>query len=210
MLAAERGHVDLVGLLMQNKARDEITNKAGLPAIHVDTWNNKHTVLNTLLKTKLDVNCVDEFERSQLILAAQKRDMNIASFLLQNDALIDISDDGGRTALHIAAICNDCSMLKMLLMAHADVIAVDRQGYTPVMLTAPKWHQDVSGLFIQNNAFVEEISHKNGRAAIHLATINNHVAVTSTLLEAKVDVNCIDIFGQTPLMLAIQEGHMNL
>ena len=65
------------------------------------------------------------------MLAVQKGDMDIAHLLIQNGAFVDISDEAGQTALHIAVLGNHPSLIEILLAGQVDLNIADNQGILP-------------------------------------------------------------------------------
>lgn len=47
----------------------------------------------------------------------------------------------------------------------------------------------------------------NARTPLHHACENGSLSIVETLLEKNVDLNCIDHFGQTPLILAVRSDN---
>lgn len=71
---------------------------------------------------------------TQLLECASNLEMT--NLLLAHGADVDVRDDDGRTALHMAAQFGALETLQRLLQAHADINAQDKLGLTPLFVSA--------------------------------------------------------------------------
>ena len=208
MVSAQGGREDIAQLLIQHGALANIYNGIGQTALHIATSNNQSLVIKCLVEAHADVNVIDNQGWTPLMIAAQEGYQDIANLLIKLGANVDTSSEIGWTALHIAAFYNSSPVAKCLLMAHADIDAVDTYGTTPLMLSASEGHEDIADLLIQHNALID-ISNGIGLGAFHIAVLSKTPAI-KIMLEAEADVNDADEYGSTPLMVAAQEGHMDV
>jgi|GEM_PF-1952451 len=132
-LAAEKAQPRMVEFLVQKGANIHLRDENGYTALHFAAQNGNPTVVLILLSRIADVNAANHLKITPLHLAVGKGDIEIARILLQHE-YIQVNaaiDQGGMTALHIAAINGNRPMVELLLNHNANVHARDRAGYTP-------------------------------------------------------------------------------
>ena len=133
--------------------------------------------------TKIDINRKDVFDRSPVMFAANFNDVEGLRRLLKQGA--DFTQHGSaRSPLTIAAMCNHTKCIQFLLdeVAGYDVNEIDPKGETSLTVTCYK-------IRFNGNQFATE-------------------AMLLLLDKYKVDVNSTNRFGQTPLMVACNQGHL--
>ncbi|KAM0198492.1 hypothetical protein ACHAPI_004016 [Fusarium lateritium] len=99
------------------------------------------------------------------------------------------------------------SVVKQLILADADVEAVEYDRSTSLHLASRFNHAEVVQLLIGADANIN-IAGLDGYTALYYAVLNNHVEVGRLLDEAGADVNIVDIHGNTALMEACEEGNV--
>jgi ankyrin repeat protein len=82
------------------------------------------------------MNMLGFFPNSPLFLAATFDDVETLKILLDAGADVKEKDQDGLTALHWAVLCNHPQIVKTLAAHGADLNAVDRFGYTPLLYAA--------------------------------------------------------------------------
>ena len=154
-----------------------------------------------------------------LLEAAKVGFYGLAQLVLQRGANPDAKKDNGVTALHLAAKCGKSSkaingshladevdtqgVVSLLLMAGADVNAVDSQGVTPLHLASRSDEPSIVSLLLNEEANVNAVNHE-GKTPLHCAfeiafKPSNREDVIRLLLMARANVNAVDNQGVTPL-----------
>lgn len=130
----------------------------------------------SIQKGIIDVNAVDDMNRSLLINSVIRLNIDYVKILIKNGANINHQDKNGWTALHFAAQDYKPEMANVLIESEADIEAVDIYGNTP--LSKAVFHSRERGeiikLLLKNGANKE---HKNnyGVSPLSLAyTIANY------------------------------------
>lgn len=92
-VASEDEHV--IGLLSGHGYNVDLSGRdKSVTKLHKAAWQGNLEKVKLNLK-KFDINIVDEYNRTPLHLAASQGHTNIVRFLLNNRAILDISDNDG-------------------------------------------------------------------------------------------------------------------
>lgn len=144
---------------------------------------------------------------TMLMHAVRKKNLAIASLLLQNGSLVNADiehekdDLRGRSALHWAILKKDLDMVNLLIMNKADVNKIDHVGNSPLMMAADTGNCDIVRALIYNGANVH-VHDSNGDTALIKAATRDFHQVVSILIDAGSNVNAINDDNETALMVA--------
>jgi hypothetical protein len=138
----------------------------------------------------------------------------------------------GKTALHIATYRGHSDVLLALIHANADVQAQDKSQKSPLDLTANKRCMDVlkatgadgwTQLMIEvENGAADRVQpmiaskvdintrNKSGIAPIYLAVQHGYTAIMNALIEAKADLNVVDLQGRSLIDVADTFIHLKM
>ncbi|MFL6618268.1 MAG: ankyrin repeat domain-containing protein [Povalibacter sp.] len=111
--------------------------------------------------------------------------------------------------LLVACQNGDAAIVNMLLDAHADVNAPDRDGITPVSVCAGSASNEIMKRMIAAGADVEHAD-SNGQTPIMWAAAKGRVENVQLLMENGASINRATQHGFTPLFFAIKSGNPNV
>ena len=105
--------------------------------------NNINELMN-LVEQGVDINWQDSRVEGMTALheAAQKGNIEIVRYLLQNGADINSKNHNGLSPLHIAAYCGEKIIVDTLIAAGAEVNIQAKDNVTPLHAAASMWRQD--------------------------------------------------------------------
>ena len=89
------------------------------------------------------MNSKDEAGYSALHYAARSGNVDICSYLLQNQADVNVTNVGGDTPLHRAAYIGHMELCLLLLQYKADIIAANMDGHSPLHRAAANKQEQV-------------------------------------------------------------------
>lgn len=190
MHSVARTDLQLVALLIEYGADIRICNKDGWNPVALATRTGNQHLLDMLEKHSIS---------KQLLSAWHIRTKN------------------GRTLLHIAAMNGHLHFANRFLddsffAKPLDVHATDVCGVTPFMDAARIDSLEMCQLFRRHHSdgsFNVNQVDASGRSALHTAAQANATSVVKYLVnELQCDINLEDVWHQTPLFLAVREGHI--
>lgn len=117
---------------------------------------------------------------------------------------------GGLTVLHLAAYEGQCGAVTALLQAGV-LPHMREQGRTAMMLAIERNHLVVVRVLATEDEYWAGSTDAEKRSVLHHEAAAGNTAVMKILLESphNTGFNRSDINGYTPLMCAIQHGHMD-
>ena len=173
-------------------------------------------VICTLLQNGCIVSILTREEQENLFhLACREGDVFVVRTLLENGCTVSIlSTDEQENLFHLAChegdvfvVCtlirNSCSVMKLtqedlLWCVH---ILSNQKIEELLQCACREGHIFVAHTLLQNSCQVE------GERLLHLACLEGDACVVETLLASSCDVNCVDLGGFTPLMVATVNDH---
>jgi len=106
--------------------------------------------------------------KSALIVAIQKGKQEVATFLLNEGASLDVQDEFGWTALMFAARFDMPSLAQALIKKGAKLNLRNKDGFTALMFACDYCQPETAMLMLQNEAKVDLVNN-NGFSALMLA-----------------------------------------
>ncbi|CAH3150822.1 unnamed protein product [Porites lobata] len=221
MIAAEKGHINALTLLIKFGADADLQDKNGKTALHHAVYGSDVSceILSCLIEMGADVNAGGNINHTPLMIAAEKGHINAVTFLIRNGADVDLQDQNyGETALFCAVRGFDasCEVLNCLTKNGADINASSKRMLTPLMIAAKMGCINAVTFLMERGAIVD-LQDKDGKTALHYAVHTLHHAcrfhssceILSCLIETGADVNARAKNKSTPLMMACEYGHLN-
>lgn len=159
-------------------------------------------VLRQRIKDGAQVNAVDEWGNTALLLAAREGDLETARALLRAGA--DVNGRAGPfTPLGQAALRGHSHMVRLLLRGGAQVDATGLNEHTPLMNAVKLNHPEVVSLLLKAGAN-PQVKDRTGAGLLLVAINDNLPQVLAVLLSHGMDPNQPDADGLTPLYWAHQ------
>ncbi|KAK3251628.1 hypothetical protein CYMTET_39030 [Cymbomonas tetramitiformis] len=147
----------------------------------------------------------DEFSR--FMFAACNGDHDVVRTLIRRRMDINLRDYDGRSPLHVAAKEGCFNVVRLLLQETAEMNAVDRWGRTPLQIAINHNQGPVAKLLTDWGAVIEM---EDPSSALCDAAGNGDIATVRRLVQNRVNPNCGDYDGRTPLHLAAAEGRQQV
>ncbi len=165
--------------------------------------------VQTALDNNSNINFLNEFGITPLILSCINQDIEIIQFLLDNGADVNLcSNEIGRslnkhnknTALMVACANGNIEIVKLLLSNGADINLTNTKDNTALKIASAQGNIDIVQLLIDNGAEINFLYHEhflmrnnNANTALINACIYKHTDIVKLLLKEKAKT---DIFAK--------------
>lgn len=157
----KEGDQDVADLLRGDAALLEAAKKGNLARVQK-------------LATAENINCRDTQGRNStpLHLAAGYNNVEVAEFLLENGADVNVQDKGGLIPLHNASSYGHIDIAALLIKYNTSVNAVDRWGFTPLHEASQKGRTQLCSLLLAHGAD-PTMKNQEGQTPLDLTTADD-------------------------------------
>lgn len=206
-LAAHYGDLPICELLIARGAEvnSELPTDGGMwiyntrqTPLHHAAQSGDSEVVGLLVAHGAQVHAADSAKETPLHLATRRGCQGIVDMLLSHGANASATDREGRTPLHHAAERKDRAIVESLLSYGADANRKSRDGRTPTSIATQNGSEDIVKLLTAGQAHV----------TIHAAASMGDIETMARLVKNGVDINRLDVHGQTAMHAAVAAGHL--
>uniref|UniRef100_A0A8C3YW35 Ankyrin 3 n=1 Tax=Catagonus wagneri TaxID=51154 RepID=A0A8C3YW35_9CETA len=138
--------------------------------------------------------------------AARAGHLEKALDYIKNGVDINICNQNGLNALHLASKEGHVEVVSELLHREASVDAATKKGNTALHIASLAGQAEVVKVLVTNGANVNAQS-QNGFTPLYMAAQENHLEVVKFLLDNGASQSLATEDGFTPLAVALQQGH---
>jgi ankyrin repeat protein len=211
-VAAAHGRLDIIKLLLRRGALPLACHYRGWTAMHIASRDQGPDVLEVLFRACPDL--LEQGTRSgRTPLHCASRNPASTEWLVKQGADIDAKGDDGDTALMLASRCGSIQVVELLLMHHARLDLVNKEGKTALHHAAENGHWMLAEKLLDADEDMVTINapDQNGRTALSIAIAEDERDFVFGILGEKygktVQVNLEDRNGDTPLILAVKTSN---
>ena len=171
--ASANGNIDVFRLLLDNNASPDVCDDNGNTPLHIAASCNSLEVARILLDLNVDIDAQNDEGSTALHRASKasvqtKEHPEIVQLLLNHGAAHHVRDNGGNTALHIAAFHGCLTVSEILLRHNAEIDVRNDNGCTPLLRASKAGYLYVVKLLLDKDAEVH-VRDNSGNTALHLA-----------------------------------------
>ncbi|XP_015790056.1 ankyrin repeat and KH domain-containing protein 1 isoform X2 [Tetranychus urticae] len=208
MEAASAGHVAVAKILVEkgasiNSHSDEFKESA----LTLACYKGHLEMVRFLLEAGADQEHKTEEMHTALMEASMDGHVEVARLLLDSGAQVNMPADSFESPLTLASCGGHVELAMLLLERGANIEEVNDEGYTPLMEAAREGQEEMVALLLSQGADINAQTEETQETALTLACCSNSLEVADFLIKAGAD---IEAGGNTPLMEAAQEGHIEL
>ncbi|XP_062406005.1 uveal autoantigen with coiled-coil domains and ankyrin repeats protein [Sardina pilchardus] len=185
-LAATRGHVDCLNLILGHSVDVTATDATGKNALHLAARNGQSLCVQRLLQYNCPVGNVDLQGRSALHDAVMAGCASSVKLLCDSGASVNTSDFDGRTPLVLATQMCHPRICQLLLERGADITVRDKQNKTALILGCEYACRDAVEVLLRSGADVTATDGA-GHDSYHYARISKNqelVALVRSYLDS--------------------------
>ncbi|XP_029420781.1 ankyrin repeat and death domain-containing protein 1B isoform X1 [Nannospalax galili] len=175
---------------------------------HNAAKSNHLDLMEKLFKKKVNINAVNNMNRTALHFAVGRNNLSAVDFLLSHKARVDVADKHGLTVIHLAAWSGSFEVMLMLVKAGADQRAKSQEGMNALHFAAQGNNLHIVDYLIQD-LHLKDLNQpdERGRKPFLLAAEKGHVEMIEKLTFLNLHTSEKDKEGNTALHLAAMHGH---
>ncbi|XP_061526424.1 uveal autoantigen with coiled-coil domains and ankyrin repeats protein isoform X3 [Phycodurus eques] len=172
-LAATRGHLDCLNLILSHSADVTATDATGKNALHLASRNGHSLCVQKLLQHNCPVGNVDLQGRTALHDAVMAGCSSSVKLLCDSGASVNASDFDGRTPLVLATQMCHPRICQLLVERGADIAVRDKQKKTALLLGCEYGCKDAVEMLLKSGADVKDVD-SLGHDAFHYARLSKN------------------------------------
>ncbi|XP_068170711.1 uveal autoantigen with coiled-coil domains and ankyrin repeats [Antennarius striatus] len=170
-LAATRGHLDCLNLILGHNVDVTATDGSGKNALHLSSRNGHSLCVQKLLQHNCPVGNVDLQGRTALHDAVMAGCPSSVKLLCDSGASVNASDFDGKTPLVLATQMCHPRICQLLLERGADITIRDKQNKTALILGCEYGCKDAVEVLLKSGADVKAVDGL-GHDAFHYARLS--------------------------------------
>lgn len=199
-LASERGHMEIVRILVEHAVDVNAQDENGWTALHLASKMGYVETARILIEHSADATAPGWQKWTALHLASEGGHLELARLLLEHGTGTTAREWHGWTALHVSSVRGHIEVARMLIKHGACVTAQDRQEWTALHSASEAGREEVACMLLEHGADVTA-QNDNRQTALHVALEGGHVEVAHMLVEHGADATAPDRRKRTPLHL---------
>jgi ankyrin repeat protein len=141
----------------------------------------------------------DANNKTALLVAVEKNNKDMTELLIAHGANVNVQNDDGDTALHLAVDNNYLDLVRLLVNVNGIDFDVRNNDGDIVLHSAVEGDDIVTIELLLTKGANVKVEGKNGNTALHLASAKGKIDVVEVLLAHGADVNAKNDGGLTPL-----------
>lgn len=197
-LAAAKGRLGCVKLLIEAGAKPNVQEKDGLTPLHLAVYHGHASCVKCLIEHGADVNSTSRFGSTPLHQAAYFGHFDCAAVLLASGALANVDEAWGQTPLFLASQRAHSDVARLLLQYCAFVNQTDRAHYKTALHVACEAQSVACVQYLLDAGADPNVQAEHGRTPLHLVLRGEESGpLTQLLLEYGARCDIMDDNGNS-------------
>ncbi|XP_067050086.1 ankyrin repeat and SOCS box protein 9-like [Acropora muricata] len=198
-LAAARGRVGCVRLLMEAGAKCNVQEKDGLTPLHLAVYHGHVKCVTVLIEHGANVNSTSRFGSTPLHQAAYFGHFDCASVLLAAGALANVEEAWGQTPLFLAAQRAHSDVVRILLHYGAYVDKMDKAHFKTGLHVACEAQSVACVQYLLDAGADPNVQAEHGRTPLHIVLRGEESGpLIQLLVEYGARFDILDDSGNSP------------
>lgn len=172
--------------------------------LHWAAINNHTSIVDYYLSKGADINAIGgDLKSTPLQWASRQGHLATVVLLIKRGADIAIFDCEGCNVLHLAAQFGHTAIVAYLVAKGMDIDLPDSNGMTALMWSSYRVSKvDPTRLLLTLGSSHKTVDYKHKNTALHWAVYAKNLTAITLLLDAKADVEALNINDESPLDMA--------
>ncbi|XP_067676346.1 serine/threonine-protein phosphatase 6 regulatory ankyrin repeat subunit A-like [Haliotis asinina] len=209
MVAGERGHKDVVELLVKYGANLSLRDAHRNNILHLACGRRRVEVIKCVISHNVvDINSIGKDKKTPVMVAGETGQRDVVKLLVKYGANLSLRDAHGDNILYYACLGGHVEVVKYVVSQHVqDINRRRHNGRTLAMVAGERGHRNVVELLVKYGANLSlRDAHSNN--ILHLVCGRGHVGVVKYVIsQDTVDINSRGNNKKTPIMVAGRSGH---
>ncbi|XP_072462476.1 ankyrin repeat and death domain-containing protein 1B isoform X2 [Notamacropus eugenii] len=205
LLAAEKGHVEMIEKLIMLNLFTSEKDKEGNTALHLAAKHGHISVVEVLITQWQEINEPNEDGETPFFLAVAGGHKECSKLLLDAGSDVNIPNNNNITALQIATQNGHVPLVTFLLSGDV-VLDQKAEQDSPLHLAVANNHITAVNSLLGAKHNVDALNQKQ-QTPLHLAADLGNVELVDILLKAGCDLKVVDKQGKTALAVASRSNH---
>jgi ankyrin repeat protein len=214
LVACEKGYRDIVAYLLSRGANGNArwidpprigSLYGGATALQLAVLTRDSDLVRLLLEKGADPDVKRSNGDTALIYSLQRKEWEIAKLLIRYNADVNEKTGNELSPLGVVLEDNNLEMARFLLDKGANINADNLQG---VLFACMNHGNYEAATFLMENGLTPNYEYQ-GATPLYFAAQRGLDAYAKLFLAHKADVNQKNRFGSTPLMAAVENGHLS-
>uniref|UniRef100_K7D072 Retinoic acid induced 14 n=1 Tax=Pan troglodytes TaxID=9598 RepID=K7D072_PANTR len=180
-LAAAKGHVECLRVMVTHGVDVTAQDTTGHSALHLAAKNSHHECIRKLLQSKCPAESVDSSGKTALHYAAAQGCLQAVQILCEHKSPINLKDLDGNIPLLLAVQNGHSEICHFLLDHGADVNSRNKSGRTALMLACEIGSSNAVEALIKKGADLNLVD-SLGYNALHYSKLSENAGIQSLLL----------------------------
>ncbi|XP_047634078.1 ankyrin repeat and death domain-containing protein 1B isoform X3 [Phacochoerus africanus] len=184
LLAAERGHVEMIEKLTLLHLHTSEKDKEGNTALHLAAKHGHSLAVQRLLAQWQEINETNEKGETPFFLAVEGGHEDCSRVLLAAGSDINLPNKPKESPLHLAVSNNHITVVNSLLGAQHDVDILNQRQQTPLHVAADCGNVELVEILLKAGCDLKVVD-KQGKTALAVAARSNHSLIVDMLIKAE-------------------------
>lgn len=214
-VCAANNSLECVKLFLDQVSNKNVTDRNGSTALHHAAYNGNCDMITYLLKQGCSTSSQDKMGRRPLHYAAATGNNDAITLLINWGAKVDAIDHRMMTPLIVSADGSHLFAFITLIENGANIRATDREGNNSLHVAAANGHDEIVEEVLMKDPEMMNIPNFYQLTPLHLASGSPKGSsafdslVTENACPVRIDLDCKDKFGRTPLHFAAKFGRLS-
>ncbi|XP_015108514.1 histone-lysine N-methyltransferase EHMT1 [Diachasma alloeum] len=208
-IAAERGHLGCVNILVQAGAQLDVMDKNQLTPLMLAATEGKTEIVRYLVRVGADVTLKGEDGMTALHRAAKSGHLEACQIILSEckvpKTLVDSVDDGGWTSLIWACEFCHIDVARFLIEKKCDPLIRDAEQNIALHWSAFSGSSEITEMLLNEGCDVNAVN-VHGDTPLHIAARQDQYAVSVLLLARGAKVSEVNAAGETAVNCCTTDG----